>query len=146
MNFWSIVAIAAVAGVISTLQGQFMALMDKGMGTQEGVFVTYAGGGLVVALWMAFGLRGGNLGAISGVPWYALLSGLCGLAIVGGIGFAVSRIGPLSAMAVFLLGQFSLAILLDHFGWLGAEMRPVNWSRVAGLFVLMAGTWLVIRE
>jgi len=86
------------------------------------------------------------LGAWTNVPWYALLAGVCGLGVVGGIGFSVSRIGVASAMTVFLVGQFVLALVLDHFGWLGAEMRPLNWSRVCGVLVLLAGTWLIVRE
>lgn len=145
MNYWGVVAVAALAGVISALQGQSMAILDKGIGTQEGVFLTYGSGGLLIGLWMLF-MRGGNLSAWTSMPWYALLAGLFGLAVVGGIGFSVSRLGVASAMTVFLVGQFALALLLDHFGWFGAEVRPLDWSRVAGIAVLLVGTWLVVRE
>lgn len=145
MNYWGIIAVAVTAGFISTLQGQFMSILDKGIGTQESVFITYGSGGLLIGLSMLF-VRGGNLSAWTGVPWYALLAGVSGLAVVGGIGFSVSRLGVASAMTVFLVGQFGLAVLLDHFGLLGAETRPLNWSRVAGIVVVLVGTWLVVRE
>ena len=47
-----LVIIAAVAGVAVALQGQSMGLMDKGIGTRESVFLTYASGGLVAAVVM----------------------------------------------------------------------------------------------
>lgn len=145
MNYWGIIGIAVFAGFVSALQGQFMSILDKGIGTQESVFITYGSGGLLIGLWM-FYMRGGNLSAWTDVPWYALLAGASGLLVVGGIGFSVSRLGVASAMTVFLVGQFALAVLLDHFGLLGAEMRPLNWSRIAGILVLLVGTWLVVRE
>jgi len=145
MNYWSIIAVATIAGFLSAFQAQFMSILDKGMGTQESVFITYGSGGLIIGLLMLF-MRGGNLSAWAEVPWYAYLSGLSGLALVGGIGYAVSRLGVASAMTFFLVGQFALAVLMDHFGWLGAETRPLNWTRVAGIVVLLAGTWLMVRE
>lgn len=145
MNYWGVVVIAVAAGLFSAVQGQLMSILDKGIGTQEGVFITYGSGGLVIGVTMLL-MRGGNLSAWTNVPWYAFLAGVCGLAVVGGIGFSVSRIGVASAMTIFLVGQFVLALVLDHFGWLGAEIRPLNWSRICGVFVLLAGTWLIVQE
>jgi transporter family-2 protein len=41
------------------------------------MFITYAGGGVVVGL-MMLAYRGGNLAAWRQVPWYALTAGLQG--------------------------------------------------------------------
>ena len=82
MNSYIFLAfIAAIAGVAVALQGQFMGVMDKGIGTRESVFITYASGGIVAAVVM-LASRGANLKAWQGVPWYALSSGILGLVIV----------------------------------------------------------------
>jgi transporter family-2 protein len=139
-----LIIIAVIGGVAVTLQGQFMGLMDQGMGTKESVFFTYAGGGLVVALIM-LAARGGNLQAWGTVPWYTLTAGVLGLLIVGSIGYTVPRLGLAVAFTVIVAAQFVVAALIDHFGWLGADVRPVGLSRLAGVAVLILGVWLITR-
>jgi transporter family-2 protein len=38
-----------------------------------------------------------------------------------------------------------MAALIDHFGFFGAAVRPVDATRALGLVVMMAGVWLVVR-
>lgn len=140
-----LIIIAIIGGAAVTLQGQFMGLMDQGMGTKESVFLTYASGGLVAALVM-LAARGGNLAAWRAVPWYALTAGLLGLVIVGSIGYTVPRLGLAVAFTVIVAAQFVVAALVDHFGWLGAEVRPMELSRIAGVAVLILGVWLMTRQ
>jgi transporter family-2 protein len=89
--------------------------------------------------------RGGNLRAWHAVPWYALTAGLFGLVIVGTIGYTVPRLGLSTAFTVIVAAQFIVAALIDHFGWLGAEVRPMELTRFAGIGVLILGVWLIIR-
>jgi transporter family-2 protein len=143
-NYVFLIVIAIIGGVAVTLQGQFMGLMDQGLGTRESVFLTYASGGLVVALVM-LAARGGNLRAWASVPWYALTAGLLGLVIVGTIGYTVPRLGLAVAFTIIVAAQFVMAALIDHFGWLGAEVRPMELTRMAGIGVLILGVWLITR-
>ena len=54
--------IPIAVGVSIAVQSQFMGQMDRGMGTMESMFITYGGGGLLIAL-AVLGRSGGNLGA-----------------------------------------------------------------------------------
>ena len=143
-SFPVLVLFAVICGVAVTLQGQFMGLMDQGIGTRESMFITYAGGGLVVALIM-LAARGGNLAAWRGAPWYALSAGLLGLVIVGTIGYTVPRLGLALAFTIIVAAQFIVAALIDHFGWLGAALRPMGLSQLAGVGLLILGVWLITR-
>ena len=143
-NYVLLILVAIIGGVAVTLQGQFMGLMDQGIGTRESVFITYAGGGLVIALAM-LAARGGNLRAWGAVPWYALTAGLFGLLIVGTIGYTVPRLGLATAFTVMVAAQFFVAALVDHFGWLGAEVRPMELPRLAGVGLLVLSVWLITR-
>ena len=140
----SLIIIAAVGGIAVTMQAQFMGLMDKQIGTLESVFITYGGGGLLVGLAMLL-IRGGNLSAWQGVPWYALTSGALGLVIVGSIGYGTSRLGLVTAMTVIIAAQFIAGAVIDHFGVLGADLRPLNLARISGVGLMLVGTWLVVR-
>jgi len=139
-----LIIIATVGGIAVALQAQFMGLMDKGIGTIESMFITYGSGGVLVGLAMLF-YRGGNLAAWQNVPSYALSAGILGLIIVGTIGYSTPRLGLVTAFTIIVAAQFFVGAFLDHFGVLGAELRPLDLSRVVGIVVMLLGVWLIIR-
>ena len=85
MSMVILLALTVVSGAAITLQGQFMGLMDRALGTRESVFLTYGSGGLIATL-LILAARGGNLRAAGGVPWYAFTAGLLGVVIGRTIG------------------------------------------------------------
>ena len=139
-----LIILAVIGGIAVALQGQFMGLMDKNIGTLESVFITYASGGIIAALAM-IASRGGNLKAFQTVPWYALSSGLVGLVIIGAIGYTVPRLGLSKAFTIIVTSQFLVAAILDHYGLLGAVVRPMDLSRLAGMALLVTGVWLIVK-
>ena len=139
-----LIIVAVIGGISVALQAQMMGLLDKSIGTLEAVFITYAGGGLLIALIMIF-MRGGNLGAWQSVPWYAYSSGALGLVIVGAIGYSAPRLGLVATFTIIVSCQFMIAALIDHFGLLGATIRPIDLPRLLGISLLLAGIWLTIR-
>jgi len=144
-TFLALVLVAIVGGVAVVLQAQFMGVMDQQIGTLESVFITYGSGGLLVGLTMLV-LRGGNLAAWRGVPPYVLITGMLGLIIVGSIGYVTPRLGLVTAFTILIATQFLLGGVIDHFGWFGAEVRPLDLTKLLGVGVLMLGVWLIIRN
>jgi len=143
-NLVMLVLIAIIGGVAVTLQAQFMGTMDQSLGTVESVFITYGGGGLLVGLTMLF-MRGGNLQAWRSLPPYTLLAGVAGLIIVGSIGYVTPRLGLVATFTIFVATQFIIAAIMDHFGLLGATVRPIDLSTLAGMVVVLVGVWLIIK-
>ena len=144
-NFYFIAFVAMLAGIFTVVQSQLMGFMDKNMGTVESVLITYGSGGLVIALF--FLMRGQwQLTGWQNVPWYAFMAGVCGLIVVGSLGYSVPRLGAVVAFTIFTCVQFIFALVVDHFGLLGAEVRPLNLTRLVGVGVLLIGTWLVMRQ
>jgi transporter family-2 protein len=139
-----LIFLAAIGGIAGTLQAHFMGVMDHNIGTVESMFITYGSGGLIIGLVMLF-LRGGNLENWNTLPWYALSAGVLGLVVVGILGFAAPRIGLVPTLTLFVASQFIVGAGLDHFGLLGAAVRPLDLSRVSGVGVILFGVWLVIR-
>lgn len=144
MSLTGLIILAAIGGIAVTIQGQFMGLIDKNIGTLESVFITYTSGGILAAVAM-IASRGGNLKAVQTLPWYTLSSGLVGLVIVGTIGYTVPRLGLSKAFTIIVASQFLVASILDHFGLLGAVVRPMDLSRLAGMSLLVVGVWLIVR-
>jgi transporter family-2 protein len=121
-----------------------MGLMDKQIGTLESIFITYGGGGLLIGLAMLLS-RGGNLAAWQSVPWYALSAGAFGLVIVGTIGYGTARLGLVTALTIIVASQLITGAVLDHFGIMGANLRPMNFQRILGIGLLLLGTWVIIK-
>jgi transporter family-2 protein len=137
--------VVVVGGIVVAVQAQFIGLMDQRLGTLESVFITYAGGGLLIMLIM-FGSGGGNLANWRTVPWYALSAGATGLVIIGALSYTVPRLGLVPTFTILVASQFIVGAVLDHFGWLGATVRPLDLSRLAGIAVMLFGVWLTIRQ
>ena len=139
-----LIGIAVMGGVAIVLQGQFMGLLDRTLGTMTNVFITYVSGGLIIAL-LLIAFRGGNLKNWQGVPWYALSTGILGLIIVGSIGYVVPRLGVAKGFTLIVASQFLIASLIDHFGFFGAVVRPMVMTRSLGLCLMLLGVWLVVK-
>lgn len=146
MAAWLFLGLLCVLGGVATVvQSQFLGVLEGRMGVLESVFITYGSGALLVGLVM-LGLRGGNLKAWQSVPPYAYLSGLAGLVIIGTLSYTVPRLGLVVAFTLFIVTQLVFGAALDHFGLLGAAVRPLTGSRALGILVLVLGIWLVIRR
>ncbi|MEH6626987.1 MAG: DMT family transporter [Motiliproteus sp.] len=139
-----LIAVAVIGGIAVALQGQFMGLMDRQIGTLENVFLTFGVGGILAAL-LLLAVRGGNIGQWQQLPWWTLSSGLLGVVIIAAIGFSVSRLGTLAAFTLIVAMQFVTAALIDHFGLFGAEVRPIDISKLSGMGILILGVWLTVR-
>ena len=136
--------IAALGGISVSLQAHFLGLMDKRVGTFESVFITYASGGLLIALMMAL-YRGHNLAAAQHLPWYVWTSGALGLVIVATIGYSAPRLGLVTALAIVVGAQFITGALIDQFGLFGADVRPLDALKLTGLGLIIVGIWLTLR-
>ena len=143
-NYLVVILVAIIGGVAAVIQAQLNGVMDKGMGTIESVFITYSVGGILIALIMLI-MRGGNLRAFPTLPWYVIFAGICGLIIIGSISFSVPRLGLVAAITILVASQFIVGALIDHYGILGAEIRPLTIQKFAGIATLMLGVWLIIR-
>ena len=143
-NSIGLVMIAIMGGAAVALQGQFMGIMDRKIGTSGALFVNYASGVLVAAIILLL-LQGGSLKNLLQVPWYALSAGLLGLVIAGSIGFTVPRLGLPAAFTIIVATQFLVALLLEHYGFFGEARRPIDLNRMAGVGGLIISVWLLTK-
>jgi transporter family-2 protein len=72
--------------------------------------------------------------------------GVLGAIYVGSIVFTVRELGAAGLTAATISGQLVFALMMDNFGWLGLTKSPVTAAKLAGVALLAAGTWLVIRD
>jgi transporter family-2 protein len=46
-------------------------------------------------------------------------------------------------LAAAIAGQLGAALVIDHYGWFGAEVIPISLTRIAGVALLAAGVILI---
>lgn len=80
---------------------------------------------------------------LQAAPWWSLLGGFAGAAVVAGAAFFIPKIGVSTWLAVIIAGQLLAAIAIDHFGALDTEVRQINLTRIGGVALLGLGVWLV---
>ena len=140
----SLIAIAALGGVAVAIQGQFMGIMDRKIGTAGALFVNYISGAVVVTLFVLL-LHGGALRGIAQVPWYALSAGLLGLVIAGSIGYTVPRLGLSASFTIVVATQFIVALALEHYGLFSETRRAIDLTRMSGVIGLVVSVWLLTK-
>ena len=83
--------------------------------------------------------------SIAAVPAWAWFGGLFGAFYVAISTIVASELGAASLLALALMGQLAMALVVDHFGWLGLPVNPITLTRLAGVGLLGVGVWLVTR-
>jgi len=139
-----IVLIGLISGVAVGLQSPLASMITQRLGMLESIFIIHIGGALLVAIPLIF-FGGGNLGNWRSLPWYALAAGSMGLIVVGGVSFMIPRVGVATAITLIIAGQLVVSSLLDHYGLLGMQIRPMDLQRLFGLIVVFIGAWLTVR-
>jgi transporter family-2 protein len=82
---------------------------------------------------------------LASVPVWAWFGGLMGAFYVAISTVVASQLGTASLLGLALLGQVTMALVADPFGWMGLPEHPITLTRLAGVALLGAGVWLVTR-
>jgi transporter family-2 protein len=135
---------AAVGGLIA-LQPAINSGLGKETGNLPAALISFLVGTIALSAIVVLSGNAPGLGsAFDAGPVY-LLGGLLGAVYVTMALIAVREIGAGGVAAATITGQLSAGIVLDRLGVLGLEQTPITLSRVAGVVLLLGGTWLVIR-
>jgi transporter family-2 protein len=83
--------------------------------------------------------------SFAAVPLWAWFGGLFGAFYVAISTVVAAELGATSLLALALAGQLLMALVVDHFGWLGLPENPITVGRLFGVSLLAAGVWLITR-
>ena len=76
-------------------------------------------------------------------PWWSYLGGILGGTYILLIVICAPKLGIGNVTLVVLLGQVIAALLIDQVGLLNAPVHRINWQRVAGVLLVIAGVYVV---
>ncbi len=97
----------------------------------------------VFALAMRVSLPSAN--QIARAPWWCWIGGSMGAVLVLSGVMLSHRLGAATFVGCIILGQLLASVLLDHFALVGFPQHSMNFPRVVGLFLLMAGVYVLRR-
>ena len=140
----AVILMALVGGLIA-LQPAVNAGLGKATGNIAAALVSFAVGTVLLAVIVVIAGQAGGVANALDVRWYYLLGGALGAAYVFTALVTVSTIGAGGVAAATITGQLTAGIAIDRLGVLGLEETPITATRLAGVALLLAGTYLIIR-
>jgi transporter family-2 protein len=146
MDRGAAVLLTSLAGALIALQAPINSQLGRAVGTFQAAFVSFVIG--TVALAIIAALARGGLGQVAEVRSVALpylTGGLLGAVYVTSVLVTVRTLGAGGVVAATIAAQLAFSVVVDHFGWLGVARDPVTATKVAGIVLLGAGVWLVVR-
>lgn len=79
-------------------------------------------------------------------PAYSYVGGVIVATYVLSITFLAPRMGIGNAICFIVTGQILVAVLIDHFGWLGATQTSLSISRGIGVTLMIVGLFLARKS
>jgi transporter family-2 protein len=139
------VALTAGVGALIALQAPINAGLAGATGSVPAALVSFLIGTLALAAIVVVSGKAGELSSTFDVRWYYLIGGLLGAAYVFTVLVTVRSVGAGGVAAATITGQLTASVIIDRLGILGLEQVPLSWERLAGVGLLLAGTYLVAR-
>ncbi|HYE17027.1 MAG TPA: DMT family transporter [Tepidisphaeraceae bacterium] len=96
--------------------------------------------------WLIVGLvpaARGEIGGARAAPWWAWVGGFLIVYAITTQILNARQEGAGAVIALVVAGQLAAALVIDHFGWLGMKREAINWWKVLGAVLLVAGAWLM---
>jgi len=138
---------AFAAGLGITLQTTLNGQLAKGVGGDSvaAALFSFTAGAVCIGIYSL--VRGGiasSLIAITAQPWWSLMGGVLGSCALLSYVVLAPRIGLSALLGLAIAGQIISALLIDHFGLLGATERPVSMIKLVGTVVMLIGLGIAL--
>ena len=132
------------AGVFIALQAPINSRLGDFMGGPvAAAFISFLTGMIGLGLFMLLTKQSINLSEILNTAPWMWIGGLLGAYLVASTIFAVPVLGAGLMVACLIAGQLAASLIIDHFGILLPEARPITPGRLAGALCLLAGVILI---
>jgi len=148
MQLLLFMGVALIAGAMLPVQAGLNHKMGRALASPEyASFISFAVGTVGLLVYLLVTRQ--NLNTIQQaftVPWYVWLAGLLGAFYVTVVILMAPRLGVALTFGLLVGGQMISSLILDHFGLLGMAVKPINWGRVLGIVLLIAGVVIIRRS
>jgi transporter family-2 protein len=139
--------LAFVAGLGGAVQIAVQGRLGERVGAIEAMATASFIGALIALIVLLLARQSlSGVGQAFGAPKWMLLGGAMSALIILAVTIAGPRIGIVATTSVLIAAQFTLATVIDRYGWFGVERIAVSWPRVLGLAFLCVGAVLTLRR
>lgn len=140
------IVLAVLAGMGIPLQASLNSRLADSVGQIPAVVISFGLGWVTLFAFMLLsGVPLSNFTALKTTPIGYMVGGLFGAFFVGSMVYTVPRIGVALSLALTIGGQMLVALVIDHFGWVGMQQKELNVWRLAGVVLITLGVVLIKR-
>jgi transporter family-2 protein len=137
--------LAVIAGAVLPLQAAVNSRLGNAVNDSiYGAFLSFIVGILALTPYVFSGrveLR--NLSNAVDQHWSVWIGGALGAFYVTSLIILTPRLGVALTLGLTVAGQMGFALLLDHYGWMGLPVQTINWTKIAGILMIIGGVWLL---
>jgi transporter family-2 protein len=138
-----LIVVAIAAGAILPIQaGSISKLGQHAGGVFNAVLINFCVGALTMLAICAPRLSTLPAAKLGGAPWWAWIGGVLGATYVSVSIYLWPRLGAVVLLGGAVVGQMIGSAIIDHWGLLGAQARPMSLARVAGVALLLTGVFV----
>jgi len=139
------IVIAILAGAVLPLQAGLNVQLGKSV--HQPIFAAFASfligtiGLLIYLFVLKFDFSSiAQTKSVSPVVWTA---GILGAFYVAAVIILAPRLGVALTFVLIVAGQMVVSMVVDHYGLLGLPVKHINWQRLLGVALLVAGVLLI---
>ena len=131
--------ISLLSGALMSIQGVFNTQVTKTSGIWvANAFVQFTALLVCLGVWLATDRS--SFGSLFRVePKYMLLGGAIGAVITYTVIKGMELLGPAKAVMLIVIAQLIVAYIIELFGWFGTDKQPLEWRKVMGMGIAIAG-------
>ncbi len=131
--------IALISGALMSIQGVFNTQVTKASSIWvANAFVQFTALLVCLAAWL-FSDRSSFSALFKVEPKYMLLGGAIGAFITYTVIKGMEMLGPARAVMLIVIAQLIVAYVIELFGLFGTEKQPLEWRKVIGMGIAIAG-------
>jgi bacterial/archaeal transporter family-2 protein len=147
MDRTSTALMVVVAGTAIGAQAPINKELARSVGTFQAATISFAiGFALLVGICAVAAGGFSGMKDVGQAPWWALLGGACGVAIVSASIVGVGQLGAGGVTAAVVAGQLTASVVIDQYGLLGVEKQSLTLVKIVGIALLAIGVYLIVRE
>lgn len=134
--------VALISGALMSIQGVFNTEVTKSSSMWASAsWVQFSALLTCLAVW-AFRERENLMNVFQVSPKYMLLGGVIGAFITFTVIQSMNGLGPARAVMLIVISQLIVAYLIELFGMFGVEKAALEWRKLLGMAIAIAGVVL----
>ncbi len=141
------IALTLFAGMIVTFQGPINGALGKVLKPELATFWSFLSGTIIIAIYLVVKKETiPTIEEILKIPRLYLIGGVIGVLYVFLITLLIPKLGSANTIFLIILSQMLTALIIDHFGLIGVEVKSINIYKIIGFLFMFLGVFLINKK